>query len=354
MMKVYYNLLLLIAILPIQYKAQAQIPDTVIKIGAIRWDWATGGSVNEVVEKTLGPKHWHYRVPFFGEIINDSAIAATCISQPCIDREILYAKENGLDYFAYLLYEESDPMTIPLNRFLTSGYKSEMNFAVIGPKSVERIIRYFKDPSYQTVLNGRPLYFIYQNERDEDHSVELKAACAAEGIPEPYIVVMQDNPTMPSEWDFDAITRYWYGPHVYGGLKTGAPYSTLVNSARNDWAARVNTSATQVPMVSAGADGRPRVETETPWVDDPWFYEYYFMNPTPDELASHMADAINFVRQNPVSCESGAILIYSWNENDEGGWLTPTLDPTGQVDDSRLRKIKQQVAPVDPGNMSSL
>ena len=141
-----------------------QEPDTSIKIGAIRWDWATGGSVNDVVERTLGPEHWHYRVPFFGEIINDSTVSATCISQHCIDREILYAKENGLDYFAYLLYEENDPMTIPLNMYLSSGYKTELNFAVIGPKEVSRIIRYFKEPSYQKVLDGRPLYFIYKNE----------------------------------------------------------------------------------------------------------------------------------------------------------------------------------------------
>ncbi|MCK4746415.1 MAG: hypothetical protein KAT15_05245, partial [Bacteroidales bacterium] len=154
---------------------------------------------------------------------------------------------------------------------------------------------------------------------------------------------------MPGEWDFDAITRYWYGPHVWGGTTSGAPYSTLAASALSDWTARDGNGAIQVPLVSAGADGRPRVETVTPWVPDPWFYEYYYEYVTPEELASHLGDAIDFVKAHPGSCESGAILVYSWNENDEGGWLTPTLDENGQIDDSRLKAIKELVAPLDTG-----
>ena len=76
-----------------------------------------------------------------------------------------------------------------------------------------------------------------------------------------------------------------------------------------------------------------------------WFYEYYFDSPTPGELASHLNDAIHFVRAHPESCESRAILIYSWNENDEGGWLTPTLDKDGAIDDGRLRAIKAVIMP---------
>jgi hypothetical protein len=230
-------------------------------------------------------------------------------------------------------------MTIPLDMYLSSPHRSELNFAVIGPKKVSRIIRYFREPSYQTVLGDRPLYFIFRNERDEQHSVELKKACAREGLPEPYIVAMHLEQTMPEEWDFDAITRYWYGPHVWGGSKTGAPYSTLAEAALGDWTARAHHGAMQVPLVSAGADGRPRIETLTPWVEDPWFYEFYYETPTPGELASHLSEAIDFVKLHPVSCEPRAILIYSWNENDEGGWLVPTIDQDGRVDESRLRAI---------------
>jgi hypothetical protein len=29
-------------------------------------------------------------------------------------------------------------------------------------------------------------------------------------------------------------------------------------------------------------------------------------------------------------------LIYAWNENDEGGWLVPTLNPDGSANSERL------------------
>ncbi len=28
---------------------------------------------------------------------------------------------------------------------------------------------------------------------------------------------------------------------------------------------------------------------------------------------------------HPDTCPAGAMLIYAWNEHDEGGWLCPTL-----------------------------
>jgi hypothetical protein len=51
---------------------------------------------------------------------------------------------------------------------------------------------------------------------------------------------------------------------------------------------------------------------------------------TPAELATHMAAAVDFVTTNAARCQSQHILVYAWNEHDEGGWLCPTLgDPTG-------------------------
>jgi hypothetical protein len=33
---------------------------------------------------------------------------------------------------------------------------------------------------------------------------------------------------------------------------------------------------------------------------------------------------VKWVKTHPDSAPSKAILIYAWNENDEGGWLVPT------------------------------
>ena len=38
-------------------------------VGAIRWDaWQENGGIQAAVEKTLGPNHWHYRLPFFARV----------------------------------------------------------------------------------------------------------------------------------------------------------------------------------------------------------------------------------------------------------------------------------------------
>ena len=51
----------------------------------------------------------------------------------------------------------------------------------------------------------------------------------------------------------------------------------------------------------------------------PWFTE-----PTPTELANNIKDAIQWNKENPAAAKANAVIIYAWNESDEGGWLVPT------------------------------
>ena len=47
-------------------------------VGAIRWDaWhGPASEVGLIVEKTLSPKHYHYRIPFFGSVTGENAVEA--------------------------------------------------------------------------------------------------------------------------------------------------------------------------------------------------------------------------------------------------------------------------------------
>jgi len=42
------------------------------------------------------------------------------------------------------------------------------------------------------------------------------------------------------------------------------------------------------------------------------------------------------VRKHADLCEAQAIIMYAWNEYDEGGWLAPTRSSDGTPDTSRL------------------
>jgi len=43
-------------------------------VGAIRWDAWTGGEVTAQVERTLGPKKYHSRMPWFAEVLDDGSV----------------------------------------------------------------------------------------------------------------------------------------------------------------------------------------------------------------------------------------------------------------------------------------
>jgi hypothetical protein len=94
----------------------------------------------------------------------------------------------------------------------------------------------------------------------------------------------------------------------------------------------------------SGWDRRPRVEHPVPWekYQKPGAgIEKYYQAPQPDELASHLQHALDWTRGHPKSTSANAILIYAWNENDEGGWLVPTLSEG----DARLLAIKRVLKP---------
>ncbi len=67
-------------------------------VGAIRWDAWTGGAVTEQVKKTLGPRKYHDRLPWFAEVIDDQTVEIDGGHQTVMDREIDFASEAGLDY----------------------------------------------------------------------------------------------------------------------------------------------------------------------------------------------------------------------------------------------------------------
>jgi hypothetical protein len=71
--------------------------------------------------------------------------------------------------------------------------------------------------------------------------------------------------------------------------------------------------------------------------EQPWFTA-----PTPSELANNIRDAIQWNRQNPAAGRANAVLIYAWNESDEGGWLVPTVsEGTGRID--AIKKVMSEL-----------
>jgi hypothetical protein len=89
-------------------------------VGAIRWDAWTGGWVTDTMQKTLGPAKYHERLPWFAAVKGDGQMKIDGSRQVILDTEIAWAASAGLDYWAFLLYPESDVMSASLVQYLKS------------------------------------------------------------------------------------------------------------------------------------------------------------------------------------------------------------------------------------------
>ena len=328
-------------------------------VGAIRWDAWHGGasSVGLAVEKSLGPQRWHYRLPFYAMERSPTQVQVRANTQAIMDQEIAYAHAAGLDYWAFVTYPPDSAMTLGLNLYLSSAQKSDINFCLnlqggwIGaggargwPAQVARYVRHFTEPTYQKVAGGRPLVYVFMpgemvgGNRFGTWAAakaafdELHRAATAAGLPAPYIVAQSWSPEGAKKHvdllGLDAVSAY-----ATNGGGNRAPFADLSAHTERLWEGFRGTGARVVPLVTSGWDRRPRVENPVPWEKPGGDIDQYYESPTPQQLAAHLKAALDWNQAHPEAAEANAVLIYAWNELDEGGWLVPTkLEGTARLD----------------------
>ena len=319
--------------------------------GAIRWDAWHGdqGVPGQAVERALGPKRWHARIPFFGKVISDTQVEIRGYSQEVVDQEIAYARQAGLDYWAFVTYEPDSPMSLALKLYLTSARKADIRFCLLTECSrwgspdtyrpkVERFLKLMAEPTYQRVLGSRPLLYVgfmddaWLNQWGGTAGARklfdgFRADAQKAGLGNPYIVLMEFTAArgkkLADALGLDALSAY-----ATQAAGPGTPYASLAKHAERFWDQCKATGKPVVPIAMSGWDRRPRVEHPVPWekYQKPGVgIEKYYEAPTPAELAAHVERAVRWARKNAVACPAQAIIIYAWNEHDEGGWLCPTL-----------------------------
>jgi hypothetical protein len=157
-----------------------------ILVGAIRWDgWYRGSPYLQ----NLFPEEWRHRLPFYATVAEDGQVSMASDSQAVMDQEILYAAANGIDYWIFNMYVLRDEQGNPIadetgwraedmNRsrelYLSSQYQASVKFSLmlgVGGHAgynygehnwnfqVDEALAQMQEPSYQTVLDGRPLVY---------------------------------------------------------------------------------------------------------------------------------------------------------------------------------------------------
>ena len=228
--------------------------------------------------------------------------------------------------------------------------KKDLNFCLLlqgsahlGPTNewdatVAQFVSLFKEPTYQRVCGGRPLVYVYSCDKLIPHFGSAQAAgdafrrlrVASEkgGAGVPYLVA-QIWPHLATADFLDAVGFDALGAYsAQGNTNSGEPYAKLVEMNRWYWDQYKATGREVVPLVNAGWDGRPRN-----------YPGAWYEPATPAEVADAVKGALDWNRANRDAAHAGTVLVYAWNEHDEGGWLCPTLNPDGTANTERLRAL---------------
>jgi hypothetical protein len=337
-----FRTLHLICILLLALLGLGQIPLHAVNprgtaVGAIRWDgntgdtptfgWANGNYVGQQVERALGPNQYHFRLPFFGVETGTDTAQARELTQAVMDRDIIYATTAGIDYWAFVFYPDGSGMDTARNLYSSSPYKSYVNYCFVASGQMpttyfSTLVTKFAESTYQKVLGNRPLLYIFgTGVYSASDITSLRNQTVAAGMGTPYIVVMTFSASAASteatNIGADAISSYC-SPEIDGAL-----YSTLVSAENSNWNSFMATGTKVVPWVTSGWDPRPRIDHPVTWTSYP--STEWCQTATPWQIASHLQEGLNWVDSNPTVADANTVIMYAWNEFDEGGWLCPTL-----------------------------
>ena len=345
-------------------------------LGVIRWDMYTGHPFTTQKQEFgfLKPQEYHWRAPFFVRRTDNPEKPLKFnpeyrpeVYQTAMEQEIEFAAEAGIDYWAFG-YEGTSAhlkrgLRDALDAYLASPRKAEINFCVTANCPAVAKVKYYepprvrhtekeidnswrdyttdmiklaKEPSYQRVLGGRPLVYLYQprflgeGRRRELAPTERVDRCLrllreqfnAAGVGNPYLAHMVD--TRKPGWKrlfelglVDCVTLYhqrYAGENLqYGTLWGHIRHSTLEGAFKRP-------DLKVIPPTMSGANGMPRYTGP-----GGAFPKWNWTEPAPGELTAHLTGAFDYVTAHPEKCEANTVIMYAWNEHSEGGFLCPTM-----------------------------
>ncbi len=309
-------------------------------------------------QRSLAAAPWRYRWPFFTELNADgSAKAFNENRTEVLEKEIDYAAQSGLDYWAFDAYPEDCPLSYTLKTFLTCKNRDKIRFCLFlvmgsayGRFADDDVFREYAarmiaEPNYLKVEGARPvIYMGFLNDAIVAKLLDGRwqrfcGELARRGLGKPYLVVCHGNPASAKNYcerlGGDALSDYNYSR---GLTKVGMPFVELATAAESFWERCEATGVPAVPICMAGFDWRPRAMNPVSWhVCD----ERYSRRGTPAEVAEHIGRGVSWYRNHPGKSGTELVLIYAWNEFDEGGWLVPALPPPDGEGTARLDALRK-------------
>lgn len=328
-------------------------------VGLIRWNGWNNGPFGLKESLMLSPPHWRNKCPFYTVVNSANSVSTDSDTAAIAEAQNVHGAALGVDHWVFHDYPTDPRLGLgpglvdiagfgsALVRYQASSNKSLVKFCLqIGghfvfasgafasgdwSANVSRYVSIMQDSQYKKVLTNRPLFYFYFSDSfvsamgglsaAQTGIQQLRDAATGAGLGNPYIVLLDGDQLLGG----DAVSNYAvFLPNE--GLNELA-YSVVTNSAEGQWTSWDNSNKKMVPLASMGWDQRPRVSPD--YYGGSLSYSSYNTPATRAQKLAHIQAAADFVTAHSTNCESGAVLVYAWDEFSEGGYLCPTLPPVG-------------------------
>ena len=199
-----------------------RIMNPIQRVGVVNWDCALPSTTffGGYATKSLGEPKFRDRTPYYALDLDDGKIDFPERTQEAYDREMQYAIDAGIDYFAYCWYDRvphqdhvdtSAAITVDAHvcelvgarmRHLQSPLRDALHLCAIlinnhpyRDEELQDLAETMKEKCYEKI-QGRPLAFFYTAPWD-DVQGRLRTFCREAGVPAPFFVLMTPDAPPP-------------------------------------------------------------------------------------------------------------------------------------------------------------
>lgn len=330
-----------------------------IRIGAINWDSCLPRDTyfGSYTLKALGNDTYKSRFPYFAKEKNGE-YDFSYRTQEEYDRELLYAVEAGIDFFAYcwypdtlsertcwkdigskLLWEHYPELNIARKLYQKSYVNKDIKMCAIlftmrayAETDIDDLVFAMKQDYYEKI-DGRPVIFTFGG-FEEGFIDAIKERTLKHNI-NPYIVFMNNSATIHNGLNYrkaDAIS-------AYSSCHNGESFGDVINGVEENNYKRLESGLKEIPMLSVGWNPMPRVDRPVPWTG--YREGPYAPQPNEEQMEESFKRLFEFIENNPEKTDIGYAMVYAWNEFEEGGYLCPTLGDDGKADTQFLDIFKK-------------
>lgn len=330
-----------------------------IRIGMINWDACLPENTyfGHYTLNTLGNDKYKDRLPYFAQK-KGNGYDFSYRTQEEYDRELRYAIDAGVDFFAYcwypdtlcernfwkdlgssLLWEHYPELNLGRKLYQTSELNKEIKMCAIlftgrayAISDIDDLIFAMKQDYYEKI-DGRPIVCTFGG-FEEGFIDELKLHTKKHGI-DPYIVFFNTSATIHEGINYDKADAI----SAYAACCQCENFDDVISCVEEKNYKRLGAGLKEMPHVSIGWNPMPRVEKPSPWVNYP--DGPYSQLPTEEQLEKCFDKLFDFIEKNPEKIVDGYAMVYAWNEFEEGGYLCPTLCENGEADTKFLESFKR-------------